>query len=76
MVCSVILDLSWPVKTPKSENLRTPSPPKNLKTNKAHNQMERTSNYTSVAARDSRVVAAQQLGARSSALHWSFLLAH
>lgn len=36
-VCSSLLDLSCPVKTPKPENLRKKKTNAKLKTNKAHN---------------------------------------
>lgn len=51
------------METPKPDNLRekkTKTKPK-LKTNKAHNWMERISNNNSVAASDSGVGKAQQL---------------
>lgn len=77
LIWSSILDLFWPMKTPKSENVRKPAPPlPQIKTDKAHDQMERTSDNASAAARDSRVREAQQLMTCFSALHWSFLLAH
>lgn len=60
-VCSSILDLFWPMETPKPDNLREKKNPKpKLKTNKARNWMERISNNNSVAASDSGIGKVQQ----------------